>query len=39
MLKVLVFDRCEFCSGEAMVYAGEYKDEHEERPVDLTPEN
>jgi hypothetical protein len=35
MLKVLVFDRCEFCDGEAYVYAGEYKDEHEERPVYL----
>ena len=35
MLKVLVFDSCEFCDGEAMVYAGEYKDEHEEHPVYL----
>ena len=33
MLKVVVFDSCEFCDGEAMVYAGEYKDEYEERPV------
>lgn len=35
MLKVVVYDRCEFCDGEAYVYAGEYKDENEERPVYL----
>jgi hypothetical protein len=33
MLKVLVIDTCEWCQGEAYVYAGEYKDEYEERPV------
>ena len=35
MLKVLIIDRCEYCEGEAYVYAGEYKDEEVERPVYL----
>ena len=35
MLKVLVIDRCEYCDGEAYVYAGEYKDEEDEHPVYL----
>ena len=34
-MKVLVIDRCEYCNGEAYVYAGEYKDEDEESPVYL----
>jgi len=33
MLKVLVIDRCEYCDGEAYVYAGEHKDADVERPV------
>jgi len=33
MLKVLVIDRCEYCDGEAYLYAGEYKDGDVERPV------
>jgi len=33
MLKALVFDTCEWCEGEAYVYAGEYKDGDVERPV------
>ena len=33
MLKVVVIDRCEYCDGEAYLYAGEYKDEEIERPV------
>jgi hypothetical protein len=33
MLKVLVIDRCEYCDGEAYVFAGEYKDEFGEHPV------
>ncbi len=35
MLKVLVIDTCEWCQGEAYVYAGEYKDRDIERPVYL----
>ena len=27
MLKVMVFDRCEFCDGEAYVYSGDRTDE------------
>ena len=34
-LKVIVIDRCNLCDGEAYVYAGEYKDEYEERPIYL----
>ena len=33
MLKVVVIDRCEYCDGEAYLYAGEYKDGDVERPV------
>ena len=33
MLKVVVIDRCEYCDGEAYLYAGEYKDGNVERPV------
>lgn len=33
MLKGLVIDRCEYCDGEAYIYAGEYKDEFGEHPV------
>ena len=33
MLKVLIIDRCEYCDGEAYLYAGEYKDGDVERPV------
>ena len=32
-MKVIVIDRCEYCDGEAYLYAGEYKDEEIERPV------
>ena len=32
-MKVIVIDRCEFCDGEAYIYAGEYKDGDLERPV------
>ena len=32
-MKVIVIDRCEFCDGEAYLYAGEYKDGDIERPV------
>ncbi len=35
MLKVIIIDRCASCDGEAYVYAGEYKDGDEERPVYL----
>ena len=33
MLKVLDIDCCEYCDGEAYLYAGEYKDGDVERPV------
>jgi hypothetical protein len=33
MLKVIIIDRCEYCNGEAYVYAGEYKDEFGEHPI------
>ena len=34
MLKVMVFDRCEFCDGEAYVYSGERVDEDgSRRPI------
>jgi len=35
MLKVVVIDCCEYCDSEAYLYAGEYRDEYEERPVHL----
>ena len=33
MLKVVVIDRCEYCDGEAYLFAGEYRDGDIERPV------
>ena len=33
MLRVIIVDRCEYCDGEAYVFAGEYKDEYGEHPV------
>ena len=32
-IRVIVMDRCDLCDGEAYVYAGEYKDGDDERPV------
>ena len=32
-IRVIVIDRCDLCDGEAYVYAGEYKDGDDERPV------
>ena len=33
MLKVIIIARCEYCNGEAYVYAGEYKDEFGVHPI------